>query len=247
MTNAQFQLFPPPAPQGVPKNPFRKGTRRPSIDTYSTSSTPIEDPKTTGTEAKAVVFQVVEPHSIKPPPKANVPAPPPRSVTPEPAHAPSTESLYSSSPQPGRGGSLTTEANSSASQGDRGNSQGIGPTQRSPQSCISPVVPIKSMFPQFNPNVPLSQEQYNSDISNNFSRPRHRPARLRLDITPAPEIDRALGPNTVPADVHDFPGSILSPVGIQYSDPEQLKALWETANGQKTDSLSKAFNLRIER
>jgi hypothetical protein len=103
------------------------------------------------------------------------------------------------------------------------------------------------MFPQFNPNVPLSQEQYNSDISNNFSRPRHRPARLKLDITPAPEIDRALGPNTVPADVHDFPGSILSPVGIQYSDPEQLKALWETANGQKTDSLSKAFNLRMER
>lgn len=247
MTNAQFQLFPPPAPQGVPKNPFRKGTRRPSIDTHSTSLTPLEDPKATGTEAKAVVFQVIEPHSIKPPPKAHAPAPPPRSVTPEPEHAPSTESLYSSSPQPGRGGTPTKETNPYPSQGDRGDSEGLGPTQCSPQSYISPIVPIKSMFPQFNPDVPLSQEQYNSDVSNNFSRPRHRPARLRLDITPAPEIDRALGPNTVPADIHDFPGGILSPAGIQYSDPEQLKALWETANGQKTDSLSKTFNLRMER
>jgi hypothetical protein len=103
------------------------------------------------------------------------------------------------------------------------------------------------MFPQFNPDAPLNQQQYNDRISNNFSRPRPRPAGLKLDITPVPEIDRVLGPKTVPADVHNFPPSMLSPVGIQYSSLEQLKTLWEAANGQRADNLSKAYTLRMER
>ncbi|KAL4907986.1 hypothetical protein BDW74DRAFT_148353 [Aspergillus multicolor] len=103
------------------------------------------------------------------------------------------------------------------------------------------------MFPQFNPNAPLNSTQYENRVSSNFSRPRHRPVGLRLDITPAPEIDRVLGPSTVPSDVHDFPPSILSPVEIQYSSPEQLQVLWDTTNGQRADNISKAFTLRMER
>ncbi|RDW86856.1 uncharacterized protein DSM5745_03498 [Aspergillus mulundensis] len=246
--NSQFQLFPPP-PQGVPKNPFRRGPRRPSLDTLSTSASPLEDIKGKESEAKAVLIQVVEPHSIKPPPKANVPPLPPRSATPELRQPPSTESLYSASPQVTRGGSFAHEVNppSSSSPSGQNNELGLRPAQSPPPPSVSPVVPIKSMFPQFNPNAPLNHEQYNNRVSNNFSRPRHRPAGLRLDITPAPEIDRVLGPNTVPADVHDFPFSILSPVEIQYSSPEQLRILWDTTNGQRADNLSKAFTLRMER
>ncbi|KAL4781841.1 hypothetical protein BJX76DRAFT_369551 [Aspergillus varians] len=247
MSNSQFQLFPPPAPQGAPKNPFRKGPRRPSIDTQSSSSTPLEDPKAKATEAKAVVFQVVEPHDIKPPPKAHIPSLPLRSSTPELKKAASAGSLYSSSPQAGRGGTFPNEVNLSSSPGDKDIAAGLRPTHSPPLPSVSPVIPMKSIFPQLSPNAPLGQQQNNSGTSSNFSRPRHRPAGLRLDITPAPDIDRALGPKTVPADVYDFPTSILSPAGIQYSTHEQLRGLWETANGQRADILPEAFNLRMER
>ncbi|KAL6240016.1 hypothetical protein BDW75DRAFT_235846 [Aspergillus navahoensis] len=249
MSNSQFQLFPPPAPQGVPKNPFRRGPRRPSIDTQSSSASPLEDINGKESEAKAVVFQVVEQHSIKPPPKAHVPPLPPRSATPDLRQPPSTESLYSSSPQDTRGGSLANGVNPSSTPtpGEQNDASELRPAQSPPQPSVSPVIAIRSMFPQFNPNTPLSQQQYNSRISNNFSRPRHRPAELRLDITPAPEIDRVLGPNTVPADVHDFPTSMLSPVEIQYSSLEQLKALWDAANGQRADNLLKACTLQMQR
>ncbi|KAL4992580.1 hypothetical protein BDW68DRAFT_149191 [Aspergillus falconensis] len=248
MSNSQFQLFPPPAPQGAPKNPFRRGPRRPSIDIQSTSASPLEDLKGKESEAKAVVFQVVEPHSIKPPPKAHVPLPP-GSATPDLRQPPSIESLYSSSPQDTRGGSLANGDNPSSPSTSPGQDDAseLRPAPGPPHPSVSPVVPITSKFPQFNPNAPLSQQQYNNRISNNFSRPRHRPADLRLDMTPAPEIDRVLGPKTVPADVHDFPPSMLSPVEIQYSSLEQLKTLWDAANGQKASNLSEACTLRMER
>ncbi|KAL4741193.1 hypothetical protein BDV11DRAFT_183519 [Aspergillus similis] len=249
MSSSQFQLFPPPAPQGVPKNPFRRAPRQPSIDIQSTSTSPLEDLSGKESEAKAVVFQVVEPRSIKSPPEAHVPPLPPRSATPELRQPPSTESLYSSSPQDKRGKSPANGMNppSPPTSTDQYDAPGLRRAESPPQPSVSPVIPIRSMFPQFNPNTPLNQEQYNDRISNNFSRPRHRPAGLKLDITPAPEIDRVLGPKTVPADVHNFPPSMLSPVEIQFSSLEQLKTLWEAANGQRADNLSKTCSLRMER
>ncbi|KAL4870939.1 hypothetical protein BDV12DRAFT_164951 [Aspergillus spectabilis] len=245
MSSSQFQLFPPPAPQGVPKNPFRKGPRRPSIDAQSIPSSTVEDPKGKSAEAKAVIFQVVEPHSIKPPPAAHVPPLPPRSFTPELRPSTSSESLYSSSPQVERRAFPATEVNPSNSSSDRKDG-GPQPSQCSPPPSVSPVIPMKSIFPQFNPNAPLSQQQHNGRSSSNFSRPR-RPTGLKLNITPVPEIDRALGPKTVPADVHDFPAGVLSPVEIHHSSPEQLRALWEAANGQRADNLPGSFILRMER
>ncbi|KAL4878671.1 hypothetical protein BJY04DRAFT_229703 [Aspergillus karnatakaensis] len=245
MTSSQFQLFPPPAPQGVPKNPFRKGPRRPSIDAQSIASTALEDPKDKAAEAKAVIFQVVEPHSIKPPPAAHVPPLPPRSFTPELRPSTSSESLYSSSPQVERRAFPATEGTQSNTSTDR-NGGGLHLSQIPPPPSVSPIIPLKSIFPQFNPNAPPSQPQHNRAGSSNFSRPR-RPTGLKLNITPAPEIDRALGPKTVPADVHDFPAGVLSPVEIQYSSAEQLRILWEAANGQRADDIPGPFNLRLER
>ncbi|KAL4794614.1 hypothetical protein BDV19DRAFT_364493 [Aspergillus venezuelensis] len=240
-SSSQFQLFPPPAPHGTPKNPFRKGPRRPSIDTQSTGTT--EDLRSKATEAKAVVFQVVEPSSIKPPPQVHVPPLPPRSTTPELRQAPSEESLYSSSPQVERRPAMTNEVIPSSSTGNADGQAGLRPATP-PKPSASPVVPIKSIFPQFNPNAAPTQHQYHGR-ANSFSRPRRRPEGLRLDITPAPEIDRALGPRTVPADVHDF--GMLSPAEIQCSSSKQLKALWDAANGQRADHLTQAFNIRMER
>lgn len=242
MTNSQFQLFPPPAPQGVPKNPFRKGTRRTPIETQSTISSPFDELKNKNTEAKAVVFEVVEPNTINPPPEAHVPPLPPRSSTPELRQTTSKESLYSSSPQAGRSQPAKEGISGPDNQHDTAERRPASP----PKPSVSPVVPIKSIFPQLNPNA-VGQQQHNRGASSNSSRPRHRPARLKLDITPAPEIDRALGPVTVPGDVYDFPASVLSPAGIQHSSSDQLKVLWEATNGQRTDDLPKAFSLRMER
>ncbi|KAL3466273.1 hypothetical protein BJX64DRAFT_251256 [Aspergillus heterothallicus] len=243
MSSSQFQLFPPPAPQGVPKNPFRKAPRRPSIDTQSTTSTPLEDFKGQGAEAKAVVFHVVEPSSIKPPPEATLPPPPPRLFTPELAPGPSNESSQPS-PRPERRASPSIEVNQEASQSDRQDGAGLRP-HSPPQPSVSPDIPMRSMFPQFNPAAPLSQQQYSHGISNNFSRPRVRPS-LEIQTT-VPEIDRVLGPKTVPADVHDFPANALDPVEIQYSSLAQLKSLWDITNGQKLDNTTGTFNLRMER
>ncbi|KAL2863672.1 uncharacterized protein BJX67DRAFT_363165 [Aspergillus lucknowensis] len=246
MSNSQFQLFPPPAPQGPPKNPFRKAPRRPSIDTQPTATTPPEDPKGKSSEANAVILQIVEPHSIKPPPRAHAPPLPPRSFTPELVPGPSTESPSQPRLQSQQKQSSPDTAGL-ALRSDSHDETSLRPTQSPPQSSVSPVVPIKSMFPQFNPGAPLSQQQYYNGVSKNFSRPRYRPADLDLESTPAPEIDRALGPKTVPADIHDFPAGTLDLVEIQYSSSAQLKNLWEIANGQKPDHLSGAFNLRMGR
>ncbi|KAI9371851.1 hypothetical protein BJX61DRAFT_543254 [Aspergillus egyptiacus] len=240
MSNSQFQLFPPPAPQGVSKNPFRKGPRRPSAGTQAASSIPLEDLKVQGAEAKAVVLQVVEPQSTEPPPQAHVPPLPPRSFMPELCPGPSTGSSSS------RGDSPSLAANpSSGLIEDDGTNLRI--TQDSSQRSVSPVIPMKSIFPRFNPDAPLTQQQYRHGVSNSFSRPRPRPPKLSLDITPAPEIDRVLGPRTVPADIVDFPAGIQDPVEVQYSTPAQLKNLWEAANGQRHDNIEKNFNLRMER
>jgi hypothetical protein len=104
---------------------------------------------------------------------------------------------------------------------------------------------MKSIFPQFNPTAPLNPQQYTNGVSNNFSRPRYRPS-LEIQTT-VPEIDRVLGPKTVPADVHDFPADVLDPVEIQYSTLAQLKNLWDITNGQKLAGASSSFNLRMER
>ncbi|KAL2854970.1 hypothetical protein BJY01DRAFT_19160 [Aspergillus pseudoustus] len=243
MSNSQFQLFPPPAPQGIPKNPFRKAPRRPSIDTQSSVSTPLDEFKAKGAEAKAVVFQVVEPSSIKPPPEASPPPPPPRLFTPEPVAGPSTESSRSS-PLPERRASPSIEVNQVSSQCDGQYGASLRP-HSPPQPSVSPVVPMRSIFPQFNPAAPLSQQLYNNGTPNNFSRPRVRPS-LEIQTT-MPEIDRVLGPKTVPADIHDFPADVLDPVEIQYSSAAQLKRLWDITNGQKLDDSSGNFNLRMER
>lgn len=64
--------------------------------------------------------------------------------------------------------------------------------------------------------------------------------------TPPPEIDRALGPKTVPASVLNFPVGVLDPVE-RYSTQEELQSLWEIANGQRPQSLPGTFNLCLER
>ncbi|KKK21554.1 hypothetical protein P175DRAFT_0508411 [Aspergillus ochraceoroseus IBT 24754] len=243
---SQFQLFPPPAPQGVPKNPFRKGPRRPSVSTQSSVSSPLEDPRGKGAEAKAVVLQVVEPSSIKPSRKAHIPPPSPRSSTPEARPGSrSPESISKASPEEQNVSSPLPDDNKLLSPARTNGDGESGRAQNPAPVAASPIVPMRSIFPRFNPDAPLGQQQYCNGVSQNFSRPRTRPA--ELDLSQAPEIDRALGPKTVPASVLDFPAGLLDPVDVVYSSTAELRGLWEAANGQRPEGIGGNFSLRMQR
>lgn len=125
----------------------------------------------------------------------------------------------------------------------------LNPEQRQ-KTPVSPGKPITSMFPQYNPNLPLNKQAYfpqNRD-SNNTSLEGTSSANgvYRETHVPPTEVDAALGPKTVPASVFNFPSGALSP-RVQYSTAEDLVTLWESANGQELQETLGTFNLRAER
>lgn len=109
---------------------------------------------------------------------------------------------------------------------------------------------MKSIFPRYNPNLPLSQQQYYPQNIGSSDLRRQAISRNqdRLSLSPPPEIDKLLGPKTVPASVMNFPANALDPVDtIQYSSAEALESLWEAANGQRLENVLGTFNLRMAR
>lgn len=125
----------------------------------------------------------------------------------------------------------------------------LNPEQRQ-KTPVSPGKPINSMFPQYNPNLPLNKQAYfpqnrNSDNTSQESTSSSSGA-YREPPVPPTEVDAALGPKTVPASVFNFPSGALSP-RVQYSTAEDLVTLWESANGQELRETLGTFNLRAER
>ncbi len=113
----------------------------------------------------------------------------------------------------------------------------------------SPVVPIRSMFPTYNPTVPLNQQSYHpqrpfparmSSIAHHLSREEYRTSLS----TP---IDRAIGARTAPASVLSFPPDVVSISEPQYSSHRELEKLWEASHGMEPGNLVKAFNLEMSR
>lgn len=121
-------------------------------------------------------------------------------------------------------------------------------TQADQQSPVSPAQPIKSMFPQYNPQLPLVQQAYfpQNVGSSSSVRPRQDTAASQEMQIPLSEVDAVLGPKTVPASVYNFPPGALSP-RIELSTAEDLVTLWESANGQELQETLGTFNLRVER
>ncbi|EED19892.1 conserved proline-rich protein [Talaromyces stipitatus ATCC 10500] len=125
----------------------------------------------------------------------------------------------------------------------------LGPQQRQ-KSPVSPGKPINSIFPQYNPQLPLNKQAYfpqNRGTKNTSHQSSSSTAGTvcEQDVPPT-EVDAVLGPKTVPASVFNFPSGALSP-RIQYSSAEELVTLWESANGQELQESLGTFNLRAER
>lgn len=237
---SQFQLFPPPSPKKVSKNPFRRELKRQTETIKPASPIPLEDLSNKETTTEAVLLQIIEDtNEIKPPPKARIPksnaVTAPEKVPEKWTTSPSKASFHKTEWGPS---SKEIEVNSPAASSSRS-------IQKAPQRSQSPEIPMKSMFPRYNPNVPLSEQQYYPGASSQSSRS-HKPKELTL--SPQPEIDRALGPKTVPASVMNFPMGTLDPADeVHYSSTAELQGLWEAANGQRPQNLSGTFNLRMAR
>lgn len=114
-------------------------------------------------------------------------------------------------------------------------------------SPTSPVVPIRSMFPTYNPSIRLSQQQYfpqrATDIQReNVSREEYIPSR-----SPS-RLDEALGPRTAPASIVNFPMDIFAKKEPTFSSVPELEKLWAATNGgHDPETVIGDFDLRMSR
>lgn len=235
---SQFQLFPSPSPARGSNNPFRKGTRKPTVN-ESGSPVPLDQVKAS-TKTESVLLQVIEdaPAAPSTPPTApssrtKSPGSQGKSLTSappgSPRHQPNQRTLPSGSP-----------SNSSISGHD------VFSTA-SPQSShtASPPVLMRSIFPRFDPQLPIDKQSYHPQRTHEAPVTRARKPQLTL-ATPS-EIDQVLGPKTVPASVLDFPAGVLEPEEIRFSSLQELEMLWEAANGQRPQDLCGTFSMRMIR
>ncbi|KAB8259179.1 hypothetical protein BDV32DRAFT_159424 [Aspergillus pseudonomiae] len=243
---SQFQLFPSPSRTKASTNPFRLENQR-DTGTQPRGSIPLNDLNGKDIKTEALLFQIVDDaNSMKAAKKAKPPRSTPVSIPETVQELRTPESLFSKSPKDNtksQWGSPASNVSQASPTGSRNNHVASPLAQGASGAYSSPVIPMRSIFPQYNPNVPLSQQQYYPQLSTNTRT--HRPK--ELPFTPPPEIDRALGPKTVPASVMNFPAGVLDQVEIQYSSTTELRSLWEAANGQRPQDLAGNFNLRVAR
>lgn len=245
-SNATFQLFPPPPPKittTFEPNPFRRAKSKPDGEG---ASFPLQTlMKSPG--AETVIIQIIEePRKIQPLPQAHLPSSkdrcpvqnreiqpgneipvasgnPLRSSIPPPP--PAAESVCSASP---------TLVRSSCS--------------RPGSEAFSPIVPMRSMFPTFNPNLPLSQQPYYPQRDTSLqgqvvSREEYSP-----HLVSPSQMDEVLGGvKTAPSSIINFPMDDAAFKIPRFSSPQELDKLWEATNGQEPELVLAGFDLQMSR
>lgn len=232
---SQFRLFPPLTPTSKDKVPSRGG-KKVLVDKQASSShsNRLEDLRGSK-KTDAVLRQIRENAKVIQPPK-----PPPKAHVAKSKTEPALGSKVSGSDRHNKKKPKEWTSPSSVS-----SSTTLVNQHASPESLPSLDIPMKSIFPRYNPSLPLNQQAYYPQLSINRLQSHHKPKGLVL--SPEPEIDRALGPKTVPASVMNFPAGLLDAVEIHYSSAAELQSLWEAANGQRPENQTESFNLRLTR
>lgn len=115
----------------------------------------------------------------------------------------------------------------------------------------SPAVPMRSMFPVWNPNLPLQQQSYFPQ------RPTaaYAPSKVVADVSHsdarsvlAPSIRGSVSSRPVATySVVDVPLDMLSARGVQYSSPRELERLWDATHGTEPNLTVTAFDLEMGR
>ena len=123
-------------------------------------------------------------------------------------------------------------------------------------SNASSAAPIQSMFPRYNPTVPLAKQDYRPTQSS----PTHIP-RDQISKQPySPSQWSAQSPGSLgspgkgqhsstvsPAGISSFPQGVLGSPKPRYSSADELAELWEAANGQSTAEKGRTFALQMIR
>ena len=114
----------------------------------------------------------------------------------------------------------------------------------------SPVVPFRSMFPRYNPNIPLAQQNYYPQRSFPQRQSSLSPStvsRREYRTSMATPIDRQLGSRTRPPSVVNFHDTLSMSEAPQFSSHRELEKLWEASHGTEPSSLIKSFDLEMTR
>ena len=242
----QFQLFPPPSPEVKrSNNPFRKAGKKPAVKTEPGSPIPLQEIKDPS-KTESLLLQIIEDTQTLPPPPGNVERSksPPTVATSHNSRSP--QSMHSQNRQAKRSNHQALPSHGSHSSSSNGHTSTSTVSPQSSQSSVSPV-PMKSMFPQFDPKLPMNQQAYHPQLPDNSQPQPPRKSRKppKLTLSTNTEIDHVLGPKTVPASVLNFPTGALESEEVEYSSTEEMKMLWETANGQRSRDFVGSLNLRM--
>ena len=236
-----LQLFPS-------SNPYRNGAKRKGSRRYPTkpqSPEPIvEEVKGAESGTKAVIVQIFEDNGttspISSPPKAHV-AERSRSNTP-------TSQLYerrgATSPAPLRAASPADSLNRSTHSTSptlvRSDSVASTTETRSPL--------MRSIFPRYNPNLPLSQQRYYPDPAS------ASPTDLPREVISKAEYSPSLYSPGAAGGVGKEGKSSVMPLGsgsetavVNYSTIEELGKFWEATNGQSNHKTPECIRLQITR
>jgi hypothetical protein len=250
-TMSQFQLFPPPSPEvRAQRNPFRKGVKKPVPKNEPPSPIPLEEIKSS-TNTESVLLQIIEDTQHFPPPPALPATNFARSKSPatqssqqsKPPQSPRNRRHQNTSPMNHRPLPSQGSAGDSSSNSDQNTNSTTSP--QSSQSSVSPL-PMRSMFPRFDPKTSLNTQDNDSQMPTETLKPKPN-RRPNLTLTTTSDIDHVLGPKTVPASVFNFPTGALEPEEIRYSSVQDLEMLWEAANGQRPRNTCGTVNLRLTR
>lgn len=239
-SSAQFQLFPPPSPRTRSKrNPFRKEQRKNSASSRGPSPSNDDKHIKPSVKSEAVIVQIIEDTSILAPPPTKA-----KSQSPEPSVFPQSNNAVSpfdkELPPPPPQHPVMPE-DPSTTPGSHGHPL-PGPPNSPP--------PIRSMFPIYNPALPLSKQSYYPQQTSVYNAPREVVSGDQYSPIPSPasNIDNTLGgPKTVPASIVNFPSDVLDPRETEYSSNKELEHLWEATNGQGQTMSLRLFNLKLSK
>jgi len=239
-----LQLFPSTNP--YKDGPKRKGSRRYPVKPQSTEAI-VEKVKTANNGAKAVVIQIVEDSRttspIPSPPEAHV-AERSRSNTPT---SQLCERRGAASPAPLRAASPADSFNRSTHSTSptlvRSDSVASTTDTRSPL--------MRSIFPRYNPNLPLSQQRYHPNPANASPNNLPREVISKAEYSPSlysPGSAGAMGregraemPKTTRS------GDASRTTMVNYSTIGELGSLWEAANGHSSDKAPECIKMQISR
>ena len=218
----QFKLLPPLPPEAQNVTAPSRSQHRPSASEPSISLQDLHNAR-----------KVTKP--VKPPSKAHVKSNSDSLLDPDSLSE--AEALHSASKRNGKKpehwGLLRSTVSSSTTLVSGGGGTGIGNHQSTWMPSSSSGIPAIPMVP---PDMPVWQQQDVLQRPCSRSRSRRKPRGPPRDALSAePEIDRALGPKSVPASMIDLPIGGLDSAEVQYSSAAELRRLWEAANGQRPE------------